>query len=131
MKEIKDKVEEILKAHPQMNYEGMALPFIRRESISSKKERLLSLREKAISEEGIAEVSTVIYFLENSKKYRKTKSINTKNTSFGLKTYVEDATGKYISNGSFILGSILSGLKIKQVRDTIHAQINIRMLSAK
>ena len=56
--------------------------------------------------------AAVVWLLENRDRvYRKT--INLRQTSYGMKHVVERETGKYISNGDFICAAIMCGYKIK------------------
>ena len=129
MKDIKAKVQEIMDAYPKMNIEGISLPilFNKRESPTQRLERLKMLRESLLTDVGCKEVATVIKWLRTSNKARRTKLMNTKYSSFGLKTYVEQDMGRVISNGSFIVGAMICGCRAEQVKTSENAHLNLRV----
>ena len=129
MKDIKAKVQEIMDAYPKMNIEGISLPilFDKRESPTQRLERLKLLREALLTDVGCKEVATVIKWLRTSNKARRTKLMNTKYSSFGLKTYVEQDMGRVISNGSFIVGAMICGCRAEQVKTSENAHLNLRV----
>jgi len=126
IKELKAKIEEVLSLNPKLNYEGFALPQSRGRP-SQRQERLQALRDKLLSPEGVHEVKVVVKWLQTSKRARRTKLMNTRYSSFGLKTYVETDTGSYISNGSFIVGAMLCGCRAEQVNTSENAILNLRI----
>ena len=129
MKNIKDRIKEILKDNPNINYKGISLPqlFNKKESSSQRKERLEMLRAALLSEVGCVEVATVVKWLRTSKRARRTKLMNIKYSSFGLKTYVEQDMGMEISNGSFIVGALICGCRAEQVKTSENAHLNLRI----
>tara|TARA_B100000073_G_scaffold340281_1_gene339894 strand:- start:3619 stop:4017 length:399 start_codon:yes stop_codon:yes gene_type:complete len=129
MKDLEAKIEEVLSLNPKLNYEGIALPqvFKKRETPSQRQERLQTLRDKLLTAEGVHEVKLVVKWLKTSKRARRTKLMNTRYSSFGLKTYVESDTGSYISNGSFIVGAMICGCKAEQVKTSENAILNLRI----
>jgi len=129
MKDIKSKIKEVLNDNPNMNIKGISLPqlFNKRESPTQRKERLQILRDALLTEVGCVEVATVVKWLRTSNKARRTKLMNTKYSSFGLKTYVEQDMGKEISNGAFIVGAIICGCRAEQVKTSENAHLNLRV----
>ena len=129
MKNVKDQIKEILKDNPNINYKGISLPqlFNKKETSTQRKERLEILRAALLSEVGCVEVATVIKWLRTSKRARRTKLMNTKYSSFGLKTYVEQDVGMDISNGSFIVGALICGCRAEQVKTSENAHLNLRI----
>lgn len=129
VKELKVKIEKILSVNPKLNYEGIALPkvFKKQETKSQRQERLQTLRDKLLTDEGVHEVKVVVKWLQTSKRARRTKLMNSRYSSFGLKTYVETDTGSYISNGSFIVGAMLCGCRAEQVKTSENAILNLRI----
>tara|TARA_Y100001970_G_C14217081_1_gene850298 strand:- start:1335 stop:1730 length:396 start_codon:yes stop_codon:yes gene_type:complete len=129
MKNIKAQIEEILKDNPNINYKGISLPqlFNKKESPTQRKERLEMLREALLSDVACVEVANVVKWLRTSKKARRTKLMNTKYSSFGLKTYVEQDMGMEISNGSFIVGAMICGCRAEQVKTSENAILNLRI----
>ena len=129
MKDIKAKIQEILNDNPNMNLKGISLPqlFNKKESPDQRIERLKMLREALLTDVGCVEVATVVKWLKTSNKARRTKLINTKYSSFGLKTYVEQDMGKEISNGAFIIGAIICGCRAEQVKTSENAHLNLRV----
>ena len=129
IKELKAKIEEVLNHNPKLNYEGIALPkvFKKQETPSQRQERLQTLRDKLLTDEGVHEIKLVVNWLQTSKRARRTKLMNTRYSSFGLKTYVEEDTGSYISNGSFIVGAMLCGCRAEQVKTSENATLNLRI----
>jgi len=134
VEELKAKIEEVLSHNPKLNYEGIALPQLyhptgvkKLERPSQRQERLQALREKLLSPEGVHEVKLVVKWLQTSKRARRTKLINSRYSSFGLKTYVETDTGCSISNGSFIVGAMLCGCRAEQVNTSENAVLNLRI----
>ena len=129
MKAIKAKIQDIIEAYPNMNIEGISLPILytKRESPAQRKERLQMLRESLLTDVGCVEVATVIKWLRTSNKARRTKLMNTKYSSFGLKTYVEQDMGVGISNGSFIVGAMICGCRAEQVKASENAHLNLRV----
>lgn len=53
----------------------------------------------------------------------KSRKINPRHSSYGLKRYVEDATGQYVSNGAFIAAALYLGFAIQP--DGPNCSINI------
>ena len=129
MKNIKVQIEEILKDNPNINYKGISLPrlFNKKESPTQRKERLEMLREALLSDVACVEIATVVKWLRTSKRARRTKLMNTKYSSFGLKTYVEQDIGMEISNGSFIVGAMICGCRAEQVKTSENAILNLRI----
>ena len=129
MKDIRAKIEAILNDNPNMNIKGISLPqlFNKRESPTQRKERLKMLRDALLTEVGCVEVATVVKWLKTSNKARRTKLMNTKYSSFGLKTYVEQDMGKEISNGAFIVGALICGCRAEQVKTSENAHLNLRV----
>jgi len=129
MKNVKDQIKEILKDNPNINYKGISLPQLlnKKESSTQRKERLEILRAALLSEVGCVEVATVVKWLRKSKRARRTKLMNTKYSSFGLKTYVEQDMGMDISNGSFIVGALICGCRAEQVKTSENAHLNLRI----
>ncbi len=129
MKDIRTKIEAILNDNPNMNIKGISLPqlFNKRESPTQRKERLKMLRDALLTEVGCVEVATVVKWLKTSNKARRTKLMNTKYSSFGLKTYVEQDMGKEISNGAFIVGAMICGCRAEQVKTSENAHLNLRV----
>lgn len=129
MKDIKAKIESVLNDNPNMNIKGISLPklFNKTESPIQRKERLQMLREALLSDVGCVEVATVVKWLRTSNKARRTKLMNTKYSSFGLKTYVEQDMGKEISNGAFIVGALICGCRAEQVKRSENAHLNLRV----
>lgn len=129
MKEIKAKIKEILNDNPNMNYKGISLPkmFNKKESPTQRVERLKMLREALLSEVACVEVANVVKWLTKSNRARRTKQLNTKYSSFGLKTYVEQDMGLNISNGSFIVGALICGCRAEQVKTSENAHLNLRV----
>jgi hypothetical protein len=129
MKEIKAKIQDIMEAYPNMNIEGISLPILytKRESPAQRKERLQMLRDQLLSEVACHEVINVVKWLRTSNKARRTKVLNTKYSSFGLKTYVEQDMGMGISNGAFIVGALLCGCRAEQVKTSENAHLNLRI----
>lgn len=127
--DLKKNIENLLKENPKLNYAGISLPqiFRKKETSEQKKARLEELRNKLLTEEGIHEVKSVMKWLQTSKRARRTKLMNTKYSSFGLKTYVEQSTGTFISNGSFIVGAMLCGCRAEQVKQSENAHLNLRI----
>ena len=129
MKDIKAKIQQILNDNPNMNLKGISLPqlFNKKESPVQRTERLKMLREALLTAMGCVEVATVVKGLKTSNKARRTKLMNTKYSSFGLKTYVEQDMGVEISNGSFIVGAIICGCRAEQVKTSENAHLNLRV----
>ena len=129
MKDIKAKVQEILKENPNMNIKGISLPklFNKSESPTQRTERLKMLRDALLTDVGCVEVATVVKWLRSSNKARRTKLMNTKYSSFGLKTYVEQDMGTEISNGAFIVGAMICGCRAEQVKRSENAHLNLRV----
>lgn len=121
----------VLEQYPKLNYEGISLPkyFNKVESTSQKQKRLSLLRDQLLSEVACHEVVNVVKWLQTSKKARRTKLLNTKYSSFGLKTYVEQDMGMKISNGAFIVGALLCGCRAEQVKTSENAHLNLRIRS--
>ena len=58
----------------------------------------------------------IMWMIKNRDRiYRKT--LNTKQTSYGMKNEVERETGKYVANGDFICAAIMCGYKIKSTKN--------------
>lgn len=129
MKDIKAKIEAVLNENPNMNIKGISLPqlFNKRESPAQRTERLKLLREALLTDVGCVEVATVVKWLRTSNKARRTKLLNTKYSSFGLKTYVEQDMGTEISNGAFIVGALICGCRAEQVKRSENAHLNLRV----
>ena len=129
MKNIKAKIEAVLNDNPNMNIKGISLPhlFNKRESATQRKERLQILREALLTDVGCVEVATVVKWLRTSNKARRTKLLNTKYSSFGLKSYVEQDMGMEISNGAFIVGAMICGCRAEQVKTSENAHLNLRV----
>ena len=129
MKNIKAKIQEVLNDNPNMNIKGISLPqlFNKRESATQRKERLQILREALLTDVGCVEVATVVKWLKTSNKARRTKLLNTKYSSFGLKSYVEQDMGMEISNGAFIVGAMICGCRAEQVKTSENAHLNLRV----
>ena len=85
------------------------------------------LREALLSDVACVEIATVVKWLRTSKRARRTKLMNTKYSSFGLKTYVEQDIGMEISNGSFIVGAMICGCRAEQVKTSENAILNLRI----
>ena len=131
MKDIQKKIKKILEENPNINYKGISLPkdYKNLETKTQKEERLKTLRDQLLSDMGCLEVATVVKWLKTSNKARRTKLMNTKYSSFGLKTYVEQDMGLDISNGSFIVGCLLCGCRAEQVKSSENAHLNLRVKS--
>lgn len=131
MKNIKAKIQEVLNDNPNMNIKGISLPKVynKKESPTQRKERLKMLRDQLLSEVACHEVINVVKWLKASNKARRTKILNTKYSSFGLKTYVEQDMGMKISNGAFIVGALLCGCRAEQVKTSENAHLNLRIRS--
>ena len=129
MKEIKAKIQDIMEANPNINIKGISLPklYDKRESPAQRRERLQMLRESLLTDVGCVEVATVIKWLRTYNKARRTKLMNTKYSSFGLKTYVEQDMGREISNGAFIVGAMICGCRAEQVKTSENAILNLRV----
>ena len=129
MKNIREHIAKVLEENPRVNYMGISLPTIynKKESPTQRAERLKSLREELLSDVGCLEVATVVKWLRTSNKARRTKLMNTKYSSFGLKTYVEQDMGLDISNGSFIVGALICGCRAEQVKTSENAHLNLRI----
>ena len=129
MKDIKAKIQEIMDNNPNINIKGISLPreYNKKESPTQRQDRLKMLREALLTEVGCIEVATVIKWLTTSNKARRTKLINKKYSSFGLKTYVEQDMGRDISNGSFIVGAMICGCRVEQVKTSENAILNLRV----
>ena len=129
MKDIKAKIQEILNDNPNMNIKGISLPrlFNKSESPAQRQERLKMLRDALLTDVGCIEVATVVKWLKTSNKARRTKLMNKRYSSFGLKTYVEQDMGREISNGAFIVGAMICGCKAEQVKTSENAILNLRV----
>tara|TARA_A100001388_G_scaffold266209_1_gene239069 strand:- start:370 stop:765 length:396 start_codon:yes stop_codon:yes gene_type:complete len=129
MKDIKAKIQSVLSENPNMNIKGISLPKVynRRETPTQRKDRLKMLRNQLLSEVGCVEVATVVKWLKTSNKARRTKLMNKKYSSFGLKTYVEQDMGMEISNGAFIVGAMICGCVAEQVKTSENAHLNLRV----
>jgi hypothetical protein len=56
----------------------------------------------------------IMWMIKNRDRiYRKT--LNTKQTSYGMKNEVERETGKYVANGDFICAAVMCGYHIKTI----------------
>lgn len=55
---------------------------------------------------------------------KKKVTINTKNSSYGLKHIAERLMGEYVSNGNFIAAMILEGYKYKQHTRSLNCFFN-------
>ena len=126
---IKDQIIKVLEENPKINYKGISLPqfYKKRESPTQREERLQTLRDQLLSDMGCLEVATVVKWLKTSNKARRTKLMNTKYSSFGLKTYVEQDMGLDISNGAFIVGAMICGCRAEQVKTSENAHLNLRI----
>jgi len=129
MKDIKAKIQEIMDNNPNINIKGISIPreYNKKESPTQRTERLKLLREALLTDVGCVEVATVVKWLKSSNKARRTKLMNTKYSSFGLKTYVEQDMGKEISNGAFIVGAMICGCRAEQVKTSENAHLNLRV----
>ena len=126
---IREQIAKILEENPRVNYKGISLPTLynKRETPTQRADRLKILREALLSDVGCLEVATVVKWLRTSKKARRTKLLNTKYSSFGLKTYVEQDMGLEISNGAFIVGALICGCRAEQVKTSENAHLNLRV----
>lgn len=115
--------------NPNINIKGISIPreYNKKESPTQRTERLKLLREALLTDVGCVEVATVVKWLKSSNKARRTKLMNTKYSSFGLKTYVEQDMGKEISNGAFIVGAMICGCRAEQVKTSENAHLNLRV----
>ena len=114
-----EQVQKVLKQYPTLSYFGFGLY----EEKSRKRKGELN-QEKYNQElkesqqnlfENIEEIELVMNLLEGIEKI---KTFNKLHSSYGLKHWVENIyskmnKGRYIANGSFIVGAILSGFEVK------------------
>ena len=129
MKDIKANIQEVMDNNPNINIKGISLPlmFNKKESPTQRKERLKMLRDALLTDVGCVEVATVVKWLKTSNKARRTKLMNKRYSSFGLKTYVEQDMGREISNGAFIVGALICGCRAEQVKTSENAILNLRV----
>jgi argininosuccinate synthase len=101
----KQDVEKVLSQYPTLNYLGFG--------VGNDQYRFY---------ENIEEIEVVVNTLKN---VRKNKHINKNTSSYGLKHWVEHKHNHnvYVSNGSFIIGAILSGFNV--LKDSPNAYFNI------
>jgi len=72
----------------------------------------------------IAELDHIIKYIE--RWFDKTKTINKKRSSYGIKHTVERNIDNYVSNGELIASMILCGYKYKQ--DGINCYFNVSII---
>lgn len=125
----KKQVEEVLKKYPDLHYYGFGFrmyePMTIQERDKLKREKLKELQQHFFN--SLKEIEHVVNLLQHIKKI---KTINERHSSYGLKHWAEKtAPGRYISNGSFIVGAILTGFET--IIDGPNAWFNISEKSFK
>ncbi len=122
---MKSQILEVFDKYPNLNYFGFGL-FDKGKGLSEsqQKEKLEKLQDKLLT--NIHEVEYVVNWLQDVDKI---DSFNEHISSYRLKHLAENAAQSYVSNGSLIVGAILSDFKIKI--DTPNAYFNISKKSLK
>lgn len=111
----KKQIQEILKEYPNLNYFGFGLfeERVRRRKGELNQEQydseLKELQQQLF--DNVGEIDHVVNLLQGIEKI---KTFNERHSSYGLKHWAEKtAPNHYVSNGSFIVGAIVAGFKLK------------------
>ena len=109
--EIKEAVDAVMKAHPLLNYEGYGLGNgwqINHQNQTSNE--VLAASRKTLRENAGRDFSEICEWLNGRTK---SKTINTRHSSYGLKHIVEKRLPSgYCSNGQFILVALHCGFRM-------------------
>jgi len=117
------KIHTILKCNPQLCCGGIVSP--NNPNYRSEESFMSSRRYLRNASDEIERACKWLSLIE------KTKQINRRLSSYGLKRIAERYTGGYIANGSFILAALYMDFDIKQIRDSPNAALNVSKRSIK
>jgi hypothetical protein len=110
MSDIIDQIKKALVKYPTLSIDGFAVG-PKKPLPPEKKLCQIELNQQCFLRSS-DQVSYVVSWLSNIEK---TQNINSKCGSYALKHLAgKNFPGGYISNGAFILGSVIAGFKVKQ-----------------
>lgn len=109
------QIQEILREYPTLSYFGFGVfdERIRRQRGELSQEKY-NAELKEFQQQLFDNIDEINYVINWLRDVEKIKTFNKRHSSYGLKHFAEKTAPKrYISNGSFIVGAILSGFKVK------------------
>jgi len=127
LKKMKSEILKILKQYPTLNSFGFGLYNEGRGlSVNERMSELKKLQDQLL--DNVEQIQDVVSWLEDIDKI---VSFNKRHSSYGLKHIVEKYAHRYVANGSFIVGSVLSGFKVQIATPNAYFNISEKSLKLK
>ncbi len=121
MRDIKEMIRRTMKDHPDLHYLGYGLIMSRRPG--NVRMEPPTHKDRDDLTRAPDEVELALKWLSFAGKR---KTLNTRNSSYGLKSLCERATGDgYLSNGAFICAALIAGFDFEVIEGGPNCYFNI------